>query len=222
MHILPVDTLCGTSLIHWWQPTAKSAGSILFTIYNSVTDICEHSYYNKTKVDFHEFFKMFNTKVIPDVFGKNHPVEDVDIVLTASQFKALGWFRDCKKDWNDYWKAFKKYNHALHITNVSKKIPDALTQLNYQFLATVSIQPEEFCPTDLRGGWDHSPAEDERNWLTKTTEQLYYDLRVDNNRRRAYFLESQSKTGLSKHSREYIMAAVLKKECAVPERPGLH
>ena len=162
-------------------------------------------------VDFHEFFKMFNTKVIQDVFGKNHLVEDVDIILTASQFKALGWFRDCKKDWNDYWKAFKKYNHALYITNVSKEIPDALTQLNYQFLATVSIQPEEFRPADLPGGWDHSPAEDERNWLTKATEQLYYDLRVDDDRRRAYFLESLSKAGLSKRSKEYIMAAVLKK-----------
>lgn len=101
--------------------------------------------------------------------------------------------------------------YALYITNVSKEIPDALTQLNYQFLATVSIQPEEFRPADLPGGWDHSPTEDERNWLTKATEQLYYDLRVDDNHRRAYFLESLSKAGLSKHSREYIMAAVLKK-----------
>ena len=162
-------------------------------------------------VDFHEFFKMFHVKMIRDVWGNYHEVEQIDIILTASQFKALGWFRDCKKDWNDYWKVFKKYNHALYITNVSKEIPDALTQLNYQFLATVSIQPEEFRPADLPGGWDHSPAEDERNWLTKATEQLYYDLRVDDDRRRAYFLESLSKAGLSKHSKEYIMAAVLKK-----------
>ena len=162
-------------------------------------------------VDFHEFFKMFHVKMIQDVWGNYHEVEKIDIILTTSQFKALGWFRDCKKNWNDYWKAFKKYNHALYITNVSKEQPDDLTQLNYQFLATVSIQPDEFRPADLPGGWNHSPAEDERNWLTKATEQLYYDFRVDDNRRRAYFLESLSKAGLSKHSREYIMAAVLKK-----------
>ena len=163
------------------------------------------------EVDFHDFFKQFNTKVIQDVWGQYHAVEEVDIILTASQFKALGWFRDCGRDWNDYWKAFKKYNHALYITNVSKEAPESLTQLNYQFLATVSIQPEEFRPSDLPGGWDHSPAEDERNWLTKATEQLYYDLRVDEHSRRAFFLEALSKPGISKHSREYIMASVLKK-----------
>ena len=101
--------------------------------------------------------------------------------------------------------------HALYITNVSKEKPDALTQLNYQFLATVSIQPDEFRPADLPGGWDHSPAEDERNWLTKATEQLYYDLRVDEHSRREFFLESLSKQGISKHSKEYIMASVLRK-----------
>ena len=163
------------------------------------------------EVDFHDFFKQFNTKVIQDVWGKYHAVEDVDIILTASQFKALGWFRDCGRDWNDYWKAFKKYNHALYITNVSKEAPEGLTQLNYQFLATVSIQPEEFRPADLPDGWDRSPAEDERNWLTKATEQLYYDLRVDEHSRRAFFLESLSKPGISKHSKEYIMASVLQK-----------
>lgn len=108
------------------------------------------------KVDFHDFFKQFHTEVIRDVWGNAHAVEDIDIILTASQFKALGWFRDCGRDWNDYWKAFKKYDHALYITNVSKEMPKGLTQLNYQFLATVSIQPEEFRPADLPGGWDQS------------------------------------------------------------------
>ena len=162
-------------------------------------------------VDFHDFFKRYDVRVIKDAWGKIHPVENIDIILTVSQFKAFGWFRDCGKDWDDYWKAFKKYNHALYITNVSKPTPEGLTQLNYQFLATVSIQPEEFRPTDLPGGWDHSPAEDERNWLTKATEQLYYDLRVDTNRRRDFFLEALSKPGISRQSREYRMAAVLKK-----------
>ena len=30
-------------------------------------------------------------------------------------------------------------------------------ELNYQFLSTLSIQPEEFRPADLPEGWDHSP-----------------------------------------------------------------
>lgn len=163
------------------------------------------------EVDFQDFFKRYHVKMIEDAWGKNHPVESIDIILTVSQFKAFDWFRDCGRDWNDYWKAFRKYNHALYITNVSKEVPEGFTQLNYQFLATVSIQPEEFRPADLPGGWDHSPAEDERNWLTKATEQRYYDLRVDEHSRREFFLEALSKPGISKHSKEYYMAAVLKK-----------
>ncbi len=163
------------------------------------------------QVDFKDFFRKYNVKTIQDVWGNLHPVDSVDIILTVSQFKAFGWFRDCKKNWEDYWKAFEKYRHALYITNVSKEAAEGLTELNYQFLATVSIQSEEFRPADLPDGWDHSPAEDERNWLTKATEQRYYELRVDEYTRRAFFLEALTKPGTSKHSKEYIMAAVLEK-----------
>ena len=163
------------------------------------------------EVDFKDFFRKHNVHYIKDIWGDSHPVKSIDIILTVSQFKAYNWLNDCRKRWHDYWDAFKKYNHALYITNVSKEKPEALTQLNYQFLATVSILPEEFRPADLPGGWDHSPADDERNWLTKATEQQYYNLRRDENSRREFFLESLSKPGISKHSKEYIMAAVLKK-----------
>lgn len=100
---------------------------------------------------------------------------------------------------------------CVYVTNVSKEVPEELTQLNYQFLATVSIQPEEFRPADLPGGWDHSPAEDQRNWLTKATEQLYCNLRADEYSRRAFFLDSLARPDISRRSREYIMASVLKK-----------
>lgn len=163
------------------------------------------------EVDFQDFFKRYHVKMIEDAWGKMHPVESIDIILTTSQFKAFSWFRDCGRDWNDYWNAFRKYNHALYITNVSKEVPEGLTQLNYQFLATVSIQRSEFRPADLPGGWDHSPGEDKRSWLTKATEQRYYDLRVDESTRRAFFLEALSKPGISKCGKEYTMAAVLKK-----------
>lgn len=151
------------------------------------------------EVDFHDFFRQYGVKTIEDIWGAKHPVDKVDIILTASQFKAFSWFRDCGKEWSDYWKAFQKYNHALYITNVSKEQPEALTELNYQFLSTVSIQRSEFRPDDLPSGWKSSPAEDPRNWLTKATEQQYYNLRVDERSRRAFFMESLSKP---KHSRE--------------------
>lgn len=163
------------------------------------------------EVDFKDFFKRYNVRFIRDAFGVQHPVDSIDIILTVSQFKAFGWIRDCGRDWTDYWAAFKKFHHALYITNVSREKPEALTQLNYQFLATVSIQPEEFRPADLPGGWKHSPADDQRHWLTKETEQLYYNLRTDETARREFFLDALGRPGLSKASREYCMASVLKK-----------
>ena len=84
------------------------------------------------QVDFKDFFKRAGTKVIKDIWGKNHPVENVDIILTKSQFKGYGWLRDNRMTWEDYWKAFSKYDHALYITNVSKEKPEAYTELNYQ------------------------------------------------------------------------------------------
>ncbi len=163
------------------------------------------------EVDFHDFFRKSNVQRLRDAWGNLHDVGSVDVILTVSQFKAFGWMQDCGKTWKDYWKAFQKYNHALYITNVSKEVSEGLTKLNYQFLATVSIQPEEFRPADLPMGWDHSPAEEERNWLTKQTEQQYYDLRCDPEARIRFFMEPLLKQGVSKTSKEYRMAQVLSK-----------
>ena len=87
--------------------------------------------------------------------------------------QAYGWLRENGMTWEDYWDAFRDYNHALYITNLSKTEPEKLVELNYQFLSTLSIQPEELRPADLPEGWDHSPENDPRQWLTKATETAY-------------------------------------------------
>ena len=73
------------------------------------------------------------------------------------------------------------------MTNVSKERPQGFTQLNYQFLTTLSMTGEEFRPRDLPDGWEHSPKEDARQWLTKATETEYYKLRADAAYRRQVF-----------------------------------
>ena len=91
-------------------------------------------------------------------------------------FKGKGWLADSKMTWQDYWDKFRKYNHALYITNVSKLHPEKFTALNYQFLNTLSVRAEEFRPSDLPLSWEQSPEVDTRNWLTKQTELEYYNL----------------------------------------------
>ena len=140
-----------------------------------------------------------------------HRAQDVDIILTKSQFKGFGWLLDCGMTWEDYWAAFRKYHHALYVTNVSKEKPERFTELNYQFLTTVSIREDEFRPRDLPDGWKRSPAEDDRQWLTKETEIAYYNFCANEQFRRDYFLEALSKRSLFRKNKAYILASVLKK-----------
>ena len=163
------------------------------------------------QVDFKDFLKCAGTDTITDIYGVTHRAQDVDIILTKSQFKGFGWLRDCGMTWEDYWAAFRKYHHALYITNVSKEKPERFTELNYQFLTTVSIREDEFRPRDLPDGWKHSPTEDDRQWLTKETELAYYNFCANEQFRQDYFLEALDKRSLFHKSKAYILASVLKK-----------
>ena len=165
------------------------------------------------EVDFKDFLTLCGTDTITDLWGVEHSVRDVDVILTKSMFKGYGWLTASGMSWNDYWNVFRMYRHALYITNVSKEKPEQTTELNYQFLTTVSIQGDEFRPADLPDGWDHSPETDERNWLTKQTELRYYNLCANPQFRQNYFLEKANRVGWwERHQgRDQILAAVLKK-----------
>ena len=147
------------------------------------------------EVHFHDFFFSAGSKYITDILGVRHPVDDVDIILTQSMFKGYGWLTENGMDWNDYLRVFEKYNHALYITNVSKVKPDDHTELNYQFLNTLSMTQEVFRPADLPDGWKSSPSDDKRDWITKTTEQRYFDFCQNEDFRRQYFIDKNNALG---------------------------
>ena len=165
------------------------------------------------EVDFKDFLPLCGTDTITDLWGMEHSVRDVDVILTKSMFKGYGWLTASGMNWEDYRTVFRKYRHALYITNVSKEKPEKTTELNYQFLTTVSIQGDEFRPADLPDGWDHSPETDERNWLTKQTELAYYSFCADESFRQNYFLEKFERVSWwERHQgKDQILAAVLKK-----------
>ncbi len=165
------------------------------------------------EVDFKDFLTLCGTDTITDLWGMEHSVRDVDVILTKSMFKGYGWLTASGMSWEDYWAVFRKYRHALYITNVSKEKPEKTTELNYQFLNTVSLKADEFRPADLPDGWDHSPEEDPRNWLTKQTELAYYSFCADESFRQNYFLEKLERVSWwERHQgKDQILAAVLKK-----------
>ena len=171
------------------------------------------------QVDFKDFLTSGGCQTITDIWGVKHNVRDVDIILTKSMFKGFGWLTENDMAWSDYWKAFRKYRHALYITQTSKEKPERFTTLNYQFLNTVSMTADEFRPNNLSLGWKDTPANDERHWLTKETELAYYNYCADDDFRKQYFLSALERRWFSKKSKAYFMARVLKKNSLFINEP---
>ena len=172
------------------------------------------------EVDFKDYLDRSGADTITDLWGVQHPIQKVDIILTKSMFKGCSWLNGSGMSWEDYWTVFRKYRHALYITNVSKEKPEITTDLNYQFLNTVSLKADEFRPADLPDGWDRSPETDERNWLTKQTELAYYNFCANESFRQNYFLEKFERVSWweQHQGKDQILAAVLKKNpCFINE-----
>ena len=138
------------------------------------------------KVDFRRFLADLGVSEIKDIWGVYHPIDKVDIILTKSMFKGCGWMEQNGMTWADYLAKCKEYQHSLYISEVSQVKTSAFTEMNYQFLVTATIKPDEFRPVDLQLGWDKSPADDKRDWITKATEQRYYDLVANEKYREQY------------------------------------
>ncbi|MBR1739049.1 MAG: hypothetical protein IJ737_02055 [Ruminococcus sp.] len=155
-------------------------------------------------VDFHDFFKSSDTDNITDIFGVKHKASDIGIILSKSMVKCTDWLKDCGMSWEDYWKSFDRYGHALYISGTIGNDISGRTELNYQFLNTLSLTADEFRPRDLTLTF---PADDEREWLTKATEQEYYQLCMDDAYRRDFFLSKRP----GKNSRERYLIDLLRK-----------
>lgn len=161
------------------------------------------------QVDFKSLFAELGVPYIIDMWGVKHQINDVDLILTKSMFKGYGWMRENNLSFSEYIARCKQYRHSLYISGVNQVDTEKHTELNYQFLNTVSMKADEFRPTDLPLGWQHSPEQDNRHWITKNTEAEYYKLSADADYRNQYFLNSLDKFGSSKD--EILLAKILKR-----------
>lgn len=156
------------------------------------------------QVDIHDFFKSAGVTILTDIWGTEHKVADLDIILTKSMFKGYNWITGNNMSWADYWSVFRKYRHALYISGVSKETPQQFTELNYQFLNTLSMTADEFRPLDLPLSF---PVSDSRHWLTKETEREYYRLCCDKDYRLNFFTGKKH----SRKSKDYYLQRILGK-----------
>lgn len=93
--------------------------------------------------DFKKYFREKEIFKIKDIWGQEHFIDDVDIILTKSQFKGIKYFKKdgSYNDWLDYLERLKKYNHCLGIAkwNYSHSNEPKMTKANYQILQTLDI-----------------------------------------------------------------------------------
>jgi hypothetical protein len=171
------------------------------------------------KVDFAALLSELEVPFIVDIWDKNHNPADVDIILTDSMFKGLKWMTDNDLSWAEYLERCKRYNHALYVSGKDKIEVQDTTELNYQFLNTLSITDDEFRPKDLPFGFKGSPEYDSRHWITKTTETEYYRLVADNVARRRYFTDELSED-LTDNRRKF-RAELIKKNALFIDEPSL-
>ena len=90
---------------------------------------------------------------IVDAWGKKKHIDDVDVILTTSQFKMWKKY----KDWEEYLEYHTKYGHVWGCSRVNKKYDNNYTALNYQY-----IQSNFFTEDSIK-----KLAEFSINWVKK-------------------------------------------------------
>ena len=131
-------------------------------------------------VDFHALFRSASVTGIRDMWGRVHPVDRVHMILTESQCKGLGWLAENGMSFEDYLAACRRLRHALYVTGTNRTDRDFLsldvTEINYQFLNTLSLTADEFRPSGLPFDWETDSGEHLNSWLTKESENTYWSL----------------------------------------------
>ena len=158
------------------------------------------------EVDFHGLFREATVTKITDLWGVEHPIERVHMILTKSQFKGCGWMTENGLTFEEYLKRLRAYRHTLYITGVNRTDSEQFTDLNYQFLSTLALSGEQFRPADLPFDMTGQLSDESESWLTKTTEEIYYRLLNDEWFQFDYYVDHAPK---NPKSRGYRLAGML-------------
>lgn len=166
------------------------------------------------EVDFHALFRELGVEEIEDIEGVRHPVSRVDMILTKSMCKGWGWMEENGLSWKEYLDRCREYGHLLFVSNTDRRSRDGLTELNFQLLNTAAITAEEYRPQTLPMGWERSPAEEERTWLTKATETAYFNTVANPEWQLSYFTADKDNPELDYSDARQMRALLLYKNPA--------
>lgn len=86
--------------------------------------------------DFHDYAATIaKTDKIIDYYGKEWNIEDIDVLLSISQFKMYKQY----KSWDEYIQLHKHHGHSWGVTKVNPRVDNEMSLLNYQYIQTLNL-----------------------------------------------------------------------------------
>lgn len=89
--------------------------------------------------DFREFARRHGKRVVKDVWGKEHDINNIDIILTTSMLKLWSAYSSI----DDFIKKSEKNGYGFCVTKVTPKHLDEVRTLNYQFIQSYDLTDEQ-------------------------------------------------------------------------------
>ena len=91
-------------------------------------------------IDFHKFSKeIANKHTTIDIWGNEIDTDDVDIILTQSQFKLWNAY----ESWEDYRTKHNECKLSWGVAKITPKVDDDYTMMNYQYLQVLDIDDKD-------------------------------------------------------------------------------
>lgn len=94
---------------------------------------------NVVPFDFKEYARRNGVTVIKDKWGAEYNIEDIDVLLSESQFKMHKYYNS----WQEYLYFTKKYGIKWGIARYNKRYDDEYVLSNYQYLQCLNIEKED-------------------------------------------------------------------------------
>lgn len=89
--------------------------------------------------DFKEFARVNNKRIVKDVWGKEHDINDIDIILTTSMLKLWAAYDSI----DDFIEKSNRNGYSFCVTKVAPKKLDEVRTLNYQFIQSYDLNNEQ-------------------------------------------------------------------------------
>lgn len=101
-----------------------------------------------TRFDFKRYCFEHGIETIKDIWGQEHEVDGLEMILTRSTWKGEKYFTKYGdyRDWNDYIQQCEKFDYGIGITKWQKSFQDepVYTRANYQILQDLQLSSDDF------------------------------------------------------------------------------